>query len=48
MDNSLSRGTECKRARTRRINGSFYFHVLALDKDNFMDMIRSGGIVSKW
>jgi hypothetical protein len=48
-DNPLGRGKECKRACTRHTAKEYLhdFCILALDKDNFMDMIRSGGIVSR-
>lgn len=47
-DNPLGRGKECKRGCMRHTTMDLHhFCILALDKDNFMDMIRSGGIVSR-
>ncbi|KAI0307889.1 Rrp15p-domain-containing protein [Multifurca ochricompacta] len=47
-DNPLGRGKECKRVRVKsRYLWLINCYAVALDKDNFIDMIRSGGIVSK-
>jgi hypothetical protein len=47
-DNPLGGGKECKRACEHcDMAVHIIFHGLALDKDKFMDMIRSGGTVSK-